>query len=69
MFLAVLVQVFGEVSERVISATVVQLWRKGVQLEGCLLKPQMIIPVRSVLEYTATSASNALRAAPVMCCC
>eukprot|EP00878_Enallax_costatus_P001823 GHUV01001981.1.p1 GENE.GHUV01001981.1~~GHUV01001981.1.p1 ORF type:complete len:376 (+),score=110.86 GHUV01001981.1:258-1385(+) len=37
-------QVFGAVSERVISTTVAQLWRKEVQLEGCLLKPQMVIP-------------------------
>lgn len=36
---------FGVVSERVISETVVQLWRQGVQLEGCLLKPQMVIKV------------------------
>jgi fructose-bisphosphate aldolase class 1 len=37
---------FGQVCERVIGATVAQLWRQGVQLEGCLLKPQMIIEVR-----------------------
>jgi fructose-bisphosphate aldolase class 1 len=38
--------VFGGVTERVIGATVAQMWQKGVQLEGCLLKPQMVIPVR-----------------------
>jgi fructose-bisphosphate aldolase class I len=37
---------FGQACERVIGATVAQLWRQGVQLEGCLLKPQMIIKVR-----------------------
>jgi fructose-bisphosphate aldolase class I len=37
--------VFGGVTERVIGATVAQMWQKGVQLEGCLLKPQMVIPV------------------------
>lgn len=37
---------FGAASERVIGACVTQLWRAGVQLEGCLLKPQMVIPVR-----------------------
>lgn len=37
-------QQFGDVSEKVISACVVELWRQGVQLEACLLKPQMIIP-------------------------
>eukprot|EP00775_Hariotina_reticulata_P012049 gene12049-12191_t len=35
---------FGEVTERVIGATINQLWRQCVLLEGCLLKPQMIIP-------------------------
>lgn len=34
---------FGAASERVIGATVAQLWRQGVALEGCLLKPQMVI--------------------------
>lgn len=37
--------VFGGVTERVIGATMAQMWQKGVQLEGCLLKPQMVIPV------------------------
>lgn len=37
--------VFGGVTERVIGATVAAMWREGVQLEGCLLKPQMVIPV------------------------
>jgi fructose-bisphosphate aldolase class I len=37
---------FGQACERVIGATAAQLWRQGVQLEGCLLKPQMIIKVR-----------------------
>jgi fructose-bisphosphate aldolase class 1 len=37
---------FGQACERMIGATVAQLWRQGVQLEGCLLKPQMIIKVR-----------------------
>jgi fructose-bisphosphate aldolase class I len=36
---------FGGVTECVIGATVAQMWQKGVQLEGCLLKPQMVIPV------------------------
>jgi fructose-bisphosphate aldolase class I len=36
-------QQFADVSERVISACVAQLWRRGVLLEGCLLKPQMMI--------------------------
>jgi hypothetical protein len=39
-------EVFGAVTERVVGATVAQMWQKGVQLEGCLLKPQMVIPVR-----------------------
>ena len=41
--------VFGGVTERVIGATVAQMWQKGVQLEGCLLKPQMVIPVSAIL--------------------
>ncbi|KXZ43103.1 hypothetical protein GPECTOR_102g56 [Gonium pectorale] len=35
---------FGAVTERVVGATVAALWRHGVALEGCLLKPQMVIP-------------------------
>ncbi|GIM01270.1 hypothetical protein Vretimale_6050 [Volvox reticuliferus] len=35
---------FGVVTERVLGATVAALWRHGVALEGCLLKPQMVIP-------------------------
>ncbi len=35
---------FGVVTERVLGATVAALWRHGVSLEGCLLKPQMVIP-------------------------
>ncbi|GIL56530.1 hypothetical protein Vafri_11881 [Volvox africanus] len=35
---------FGDVTERVLGATVAALWRHGVALEGCLLKPQMVIP-------------------------
>ncbi|PNW86605.1 hypothetical protein CHLRE_02g093450v5 [Chlamydomonas reinhardtii] len=35
---------FGQVTEQVIGATVAALWRHGVELEGCLLKPQMVIP-------------------------
>eukprot|EP00877_Chromochloris_zofingiensis_P013601 jgi/Chrzof1/8495/Cz03g13070.t1_FBA1[v5.2] len=35
--------VFAEVSERVISQCVAKLWQHNVLLEGCLLKPQMII--------------------------
>ena len=31
-------------SERVLAATVSRLWHHGVQLEGCLIKPQMVIP-------------------------
>lgn len=37
--------VFAEVSERVISQCVAKLWQHNVLLEGCLLKPQMIIAV------------------------
>lgn len=35
---------FGAVTERVVGACVAALWRHGVALEGCLLKPQMVIP-------------------------
>lgn len=35
---------FAAASERVISRCVAHLWQKNVLLEGCLLKPQMIIP-------------------------
>mmetsp|Transcript_23060 Transcript_23060/g.64048 ORF Transcript_23060/g.64048 Transcript_23060/m.64048 type:complete len:368 (-) Transcript_23060:131-1234(-) len=38
------IRTFAEASERVISSCVAQLWRKNVLLEGCLFKPQMIIP-------------------------
>ena len=37
---------FSAASERAIGATVAQLWRRGVLLEGCLLKPQMVVQVR-----------------------
>lgn len=37
--------VFGEVSARAISTCITHLWRQGVALEGCLLKPQMVVPV------------------------
>lgn len=33
-----------QVTERVLAATVSRLWHHGVLLEGCLLKPQMVIP-------------------------
>ena len=33
-----------QVTEKVLSATVSRLWHHGVLLEGCLLKPQMVIP-------------------------
>lgn len=33
-----------EVTERVLSSCVAQLWRQGVSLEGCLIKPQMCVP-------------------------
>jgi hypothetical protein len=46
---------FGAASERVIGATVAQLWRQGVQLEGCLLKPQMIIKV-GLMHYGGYAA-------------
>jgi len=36
---------FADASQRVVAACVAQLWRKGVQLEACLLKPQMAISV------------------------
>ena len=36
---------FASASVRVISECVAQLWRKNVLLEGCLLKPQMIVAV------------------------
>eukprot|EP00882_Tetradesmus_deserticola_P012056 GHRQ01012770.1.p2 GENE.GHRQ01012770.1~~GHRQ01012770.1.p2 ORF type:complete len:178 (+),score=55.05 GHRQ01012770.1:560-1093(+) len=48
---------FGRVSERVIGATVAQLWRQGVQLEGCLLKPQMIIKVGSSVQRITVPAA------------
>lgn len=35
---------FQEVTERVLAATVSRLWYHGVLLEGCLLKPQMVLP-------------------------
>ena len=35
---------FAAVSERVISEVVTELWKQGVLLEGCLLKPQMVVP-------------------------
>ncbi|KAG2500563.1 hypothetical protein HYH03_001334 [Edaphochlamys debaryana] len=35
---------FGAVTERVVGACVAALWKHGVSLEGCLLKPQMVIP-------------------------
>ena len=34
----------AQVTERVLAATVDRLWHHGVLLEGCLLKPQMVIP-------------------------
>lgn len=37
--------VFAQASERVIGACIAALWRKGVALEACLLKPQMIVQV------------------------
>jgi fructose-bisphosphate aldolase class I len=37
--------VFGDVSARAISTCITHLWREGVTLEGCLLKPQMVVPV------------------------
>jgi len=48
-------QVFGGVTERVIGATVAQLWQKNVQLEGCLLKPQMVIPVSTAAAAAAAA--------------
>ncbi|KAI8464893.1 MAG: fructose-bisphosphate aldolase [Monoraphidium minutum] len=36
-------EVFAEASERVICACVAALWRRGVALEACLLKPQMVV--------------------------
>jgi fructose-bisphosphate aldolase class I len=38
------IEAFETASTRVISTCVAQLWRKNVLLEGCLFKPQMIIP-------------------------
>jgi len=35
---------FQAVTERVIAETFTHMWRKGVHLEGALLKPQMVIP-------------------------
>ncbi|GLC46522.1 hypothetical protein PLESTF_000956500 [Pleodorina starrii] len=58
---------FGAVTERVLGATVAALWRHGVQLEGCLLKPQMVIPgaeaegERAAPEQVARHTVEALR--------
>lgn len=46
---------FGATSERVIGETIAALWREGVQLEGCLLKPQMIIAVRGAVLLCCSS--------------
>ncbi len=40
---------FAAASQRVISACIAQLWRRNVQLEATLLKPQMMI---AGSEYT-----------------
>jgi hypothetical protein len=38
-------EAFAAASERAIGACVAALWRRGVALEACLLKPQMVVQV------------------------
>mmetsp|Transcript_12968 Transcript_12968/g.22897 ORF Transcript_12968/g.22897 Transcript_12968/m.22897 type:complete len:358 (-) Transcript_12968:780-1853(-) len=52
---------FQQVTERVIAETVTQMWRKGVLLEGSLLKPQMVLPGADHSGPKPSSAEVALR--------
>ncbi|KAG1664120.1 hypothetical protein FOA52_011943 [Chlamydomonas sp. UWO 241] len=56
-----------EVTERVLSACTAALWRHNVLLEGCILKPQMVIPgadwtgAKATPEEIARATVSALR--------
>ena len=51
----------AQVSEYVISETVAAMWRHGVLLEGCLLKPQMVIAGADYSGVKATPQEVAQR--------
>ena len=51
----------AQVSEFVISETVAAMWRHGVLLEGCLLKPQMVMAGADYSGVKATPQEVAQR--------
>lgn len=55
-----------EVTERVLAACVTQLWRQGVSLEGCLIKPQMVVPGADAKGPKPTPAEVAMHTLSAM---